>query len=174
LLKLTNLAESEFNPVWSPDGTQIAFLVQSSEADEGIYLISSMGGLPRKIFTPHNYVHWEQGALSWSPDGKSLLFPDTADSQVVSSIYQLPLDTLQPHAITHPPAEWEGDMSPVFSPDGKKIAFIRAMEGGVNCPSPTNAMPEAILPSWKGIALIGSFAAKLANLLRVFELPWVL
>jgi Tol biopolymer transport system component len=115
LLKLTNLAESEFNPVWSPDGTQIAFLALSSEAGDGIYLISSMGGVPRKIFTPHSYVHWEQGVLSWSPDGKSLLFPDTADSQVVSSIYQLPLDTLQPHAITHPPAEWEGDMSPVFS-----------------------------------------------------------
>jgi Tol biopolymer transport system component/DNA-binding winged helix-turn-helix (wHTH) protein len=130
LVRLTNLPEEEYSPVWSPDGRQIAFLARS-DSDRGIYVVPSLGGPPRKIYTPRATVHWEQGALSWSPDGKSLLFPDIADSQVFSSIYQLALDTMKAQPVTYPPAQWEGDVNPHFSPDGKRIAFIRAIEGAV-------------------------------------------
>ena len=71
--------------------------------------------------------HWEQRALSWSPDGKSLLFPDGTPS----GINILSLDTLQARAVTTPPHVWDGDVNPAFSPDGKEIAFVRAIEGAV-------------------------------------------
>lgn len=126
LLRLTNAAESDYSPVWSPDGTKIAFL-SFSDKGLGLYVVSSLGGPAQKLYTPHNMVHWEERPLSWSPDGKSILFPDGTPS----AINALSLDTQQAVAITTPPHVWDGDVNPAFSPDGKQIAFVRAIEGAV-------------------------------------------
>jgi Tol biopolymer transport system component/DNA-binding winged helix-turn-helix (wHTH) protein len=126
LLRLINAEESDYSPAWSPDGTRIAYL-SFSDKGLGIYVISSLGGPAQKLYTPHSMVHWEQRALSWSPDGKSLLFPDGAPS----AINVLSLDTLQAHAVTTPPHVWDGDVNPAFSPNGREIAFVRAIEGAV-------------------------------------------
>lgn len=126
LLRLTNSEESDYSPTWSPDGTKIAYL-SFSDKGLGLYVVSSLGGPAQKLYTPQSMVHWEQRALSWSPDGKSLIFPDGAPSR----INMLSLDTLQTHPITVPPHVWDGDVNPAFSPDGKEIAFIRAIEGAV-------------------------------------------
>jgi len=126
LLRLTNADESDYSPAWSPDGNKIAYL-SFSDKGLGVYVVSSLGGPPQKLYTPHNMVHWEQRALSWSPDGKSLLFPDGSPSV----INLLSLDTLQAHAVTTPPHVWDGDVNPAFSPDGREIAFVRAIEGAV-------------------------------------------
>jgi len=126
LLRLTNSEESDYSPAWSPDGSKIAYL-SFDEKGLGLYVVSSLGGTPQKLYVPHSMVHWEQRALSWSPDSKSLIFPDGTPS----AINILSLDTLQTHTITTPPHVWDGDVNPAFSPDGKEIAFIRAIEGAV-------------------------------------------
>lgn len=130
LLRLTHGAELDFSPVWSPEGSQIAYL-SSSGKGLGIYTIPSLGGVPQKLYTPLGMVHWEQGDLSWSPDGKSLVFSDGASGHTPALLYLLSLDSLQARVITAPPHEWEGDFSPVFSPDGRWVAFVRAIEGAV-------------------------------------------
>jgi len=129
-LRLTSDPAEDFSPVWSPDGRFIAFL-RFSDADRGIYLLPANGGTARKIFTPTGKIEWERGALSWSPDGKRLVFPDGKSASTPSRIFSLTLDSLQAHSISTPPERWDGDGDPVFSPDGTRIAFIRAIEAAI-------------------------------------------
>jgi Tol biopolymer transport system component/DNA-binding winged helix-turn-helix (wHTH) protein len=129
--RLTSLADSEFSPVWSPDGTEVAFL-SSSDAGLGLYIAS----LPpsnslRKVYIPGETTRWDRGALSWSPDGKSFALVDHIGSQPSSTIYLIDLETLNARPLTTPPTGWEGDLCPLFSPDGQKIAFVRASESWV-------------------------------------------
>ena len=123
--------DQQFSPAWSPDGRQIAYL-STSDAGLGLFLADiAPGGVTRKLFIPQQPTHWEQGALSWSPDGKGLLFPDHQGLASNSSIFRLDLATREARAITTPPAGWEGDLDPVYSPDGSRIAFTRASETSV-------------------------------------------
>lgn len=120
----------DFSPTWSPDGRQIAYLSRMPDG-LGIFLLDLASHATRRVFVPQEMTHWDQGALSWSPDGRSLVFPDHAGSSPSSSIFLLDLTTLQAHDLTHPPDGWEGDLTPAFSPDGKRIAFTRASETAV-------------------------------------------
>jgi Tol biopolymer transport system component/DNA-binding winged helix-turn-helix (wHTH) protein len=129
-LKITSDAADDYSPVWSPDGRSIAFL-RVSDKDRGIYIAPSLGGAARKVFSPVGTIEWERGALSWSPDGKQLIFPDGKSAKSPSFIYSLQLDTLQAQRLTNPPQLSDGDYTPAFSPDGTRIAFLRGSEGAV-------------------------------------------
>lgn len=128
--QVTSGTSDDFSPAWSPDGNYIAYLSRSAEG-LGIYVADVRTRASRKVFVPQAESQWEQGALSWSPDGGSLVFPDHAGSSPSSSIVLLNLKTLQSQALTTPPEGWEGDLTPAFSPDGRRIAFSRASETAV-------------------------------------------
>lgn len=129
--ELTGDDDEQFSPAWSPDGSQIAYLVRTQNG-LGIYIADTASGkAPRRVFIPQEPSHWEQGALSWSPDSKSLIFPDHMGTEPNSSIFRLDLDSLRAQSITSPPAGWEGDLTPAYSPNGKYIAFSRASETAV-------------------------------------------
>jgi Tol biopolymer transport system component/DNA-binding winged helix-turn-helix (wHTH) protein len=131
LLRLTDLPDDEYSPVWSPDGRAIAFL-SSSPAGLALYVASlDSAHAPDKVYIPGETTRWEQGALAWSPDGKSLVLADHLGAEPSSSIYRIDLDTRRARPLTSPPSGWEGDLSPAFSPDGRKIAFLRASENSV-------------------------------------------
>ena len=70
--------------------------------------------------------------LDWSPDGKYLV---AADKRSADEPFQHTLiESATGHKIqvTTPPLGMIGDMGPAFSPDGKSIAFIRAISSGVD------------------------------------------
>jgi len=131
-LRLTRQESIDFNPVWSSDGHYIAFC-RIKKGDTGIYIVPSLGGAERKIRDTHweerdfDQVFWYFGRLSWSPDGKLLAFSDRTSSNEPTSIYLLSLDSLSTRRVTSPGLP--GDYNPVFSPDGRTLAFNRGSQG---------------------------------------------
>jgi TolB protein len=53
--------DGQGSPAWSPDGRELAI-----EADGAIYVVSAVGGPPRRLVAG--------GEPAWSPDGKRLAF----------------------------------------------------------------------------------------------------
>ncbi len=131
-LRLTKQESVDYNPVWSPDGRYIAFC-RIQKGDTGIYIVPALGGAERKVRETHweerefYEVFWYFGRLSWSPDGKLLAFSDRTASSGPTSILLLSLDTLAARRLTSPGIP--GDYNPVFSPDGKTLAFNRGSQG---------------------------------------------
>jgi dipeptidyl aminopeptidase/acylaminoacyl peptidase len=67
--QLTTTKENASQPVWSPDGKQLAF-VRAVDGKGQIFLLSLDGGEAVQL-TKHKYG---ASAPKWSPDGKQLLF----------------------------------------------------------------------------------------------------
>mgnify|MGYP003693750117 CR=1 FL=1 len=70
--------------------------------------------------------------MSWSPDGVSLAV--TAGAATFASpahIEIVHVGTGERRAVTTPPPGHIGDTSPRFSPDGRQIAFVRSISGGL-------------------------------------------
>ena len=70
--------------------------------------------------------------LDWSPDGKYLVAADKKSADEPFGIVLIEASTGHKIQVTSPPAGMIGDTGPAFSPDGKSIAFIRAISSGVD------------------------------------------
>lgn len=129
-LRLTTDPAEDVGPAWSPDGRFIAF-TRLSRAGNVIYIVPAIGGPERRLYTMADTTSWEYSGLTWSNDGKNLIFPDRLSHDSPSALFSLSLDTLSRTRLTSPPPSWDGDWTPVMSPDGARIAFIRSPEGSV-------------------------------------------
>ena len=68
--------------------------------------------------------------MSWSPKEQLLAFSGKKSPDSPWALFLMSLDDRQPHQLTFPPSDLIGDQDPVFSPDGKFIAFIRIVGEG--------------------------------------------
>jgi Tol biopolymer transport system component/serine/threonine protein kinase len=130
-LRLTEHADDEFGPVWSPDGRQVAF-VRVSESGAAIYAVPSLGGQERRLTDINDVLRWGGDPvlnLSWSPDGKWLAFGEKPSKGKASRIVRVALETREKQPLTSPPEDTQGDLYPSFSPDGTLLAFARSGSG---------------------------------------------
>jgi Tol biopolymer transport system component len=115
-------------PRWSPDGSKIAFL-GAAVGDNQLYLINADGsGLTNLTHTPGFHDHH-----AWSPDGSRIAFIRGLESIVGGqrsidyNIFVINIDGSGETRLTDDPQD---DFSPVWAPDGSKLAFSRSFAGG--------------------------------------------
>ena len=121
---------------WSPDGTKVSFVQRDDAGEHGELWYMDAATGEKKILVseiklsqlapPMSKIHDERekerlaryhvAAYSWSPDSKHLLF----DTQGQLWYYSLDTGTAVQLTSSPDPSEY-----PEFSPDGKRLAFVR-------------------------------------------------
>jgi Tol biopolymer transport system component len=115
----------DFQPAWSPDGSQVAFARDAPRPDTSgnpsIYVINADGSALTRI---------TNGAdPAWSPDGSKLAF--ARGGIFAGQIYTINRDSsveTNLSSVEFPTA----DSSPNWSPDGSKIVFTRCVISGLS------------------------------------------
>jgi len=119
--RLTNEKSMDFQPVFSPDGRQIAFTSQRTGSFE-VFVMNVDGSHQRRV-TYFGALGLQAVMPTWSADGKRIAFGSRGKRH---DIYLINLDGSGLVRITDDPA---AAGVPAWSPDGKRIAFISARHG---------------------------------------------
>jgi eukaryotic-like serine/threonine-protein kinase len=109
-------AANKGRPVWSPDGRQVAYSVNSADGNRLLVKDASGTGEERELFSSGDPL----GPDSWSPDGQTLAF-GTQSSQTKSfDIWLLSLKDGKARPFL---ASRATELAGRFSPDGKWFAY---------------------------------------------------
>jgi Tol biopolymer transport system component len=123
---LRRLARKGSVPAWSPDGRKIAFVSGTK-----IYLMNADGSEHLALTKP---LDGHKKSLAWSPDGRKFAFASYWDCAQDCGLYVLNSDGSGLRDLTSKLATGHGkDPGSVFgsawSPDGRKLAFVRSNAG---------------------------------------------
>ncbi len=130
--RITTDRADDLSPVWSPDGARLAWL-RTGRAESAVFVASVNGGPHGKIADVYPVRVETLGKhLDWSPDGEFLAAADKDRPDEPFHIVRIRARDGVKNALTLPPERVIGDVSPAFSPDGKSLAFIRAISSGVS------------------------------------------
>jgi Tol biopolymer transport system component len=109
--QLTHNRASDYDPIWSPDGTQIAF-ISDREGDSDLYVMKADGSQQRRV------AHvGAVGNQVWSPDGERIAFLKATSYAYVLTVLDI--------ATGYEKQLVEGQIHfPAWSPDDEVITYI--------------------------------------------------
>ena len=166
-LPLTKDAAADHAPAWSPDGQRIAF-VRVLEGKREIVVLPVLGGPEQLLFEAAPELGgwmWWGGSygLSWTPDGKHLVFGDRSGPASNSAIYLYSFEDGERRQLTRPPANLS-DIHPVVSPNGRYLAFVRV--------NPERRRPQRLSAEARAAARGRGNRRQLTSGLRVIGFDW--
>jgi len=114
--RLTSDVGIEIDPVFSPDGTMIAFTGEY-DGNEDVYVMAAAGGIPRRLTTHPD----PDQVVGWTHDGKSVLFRSTRGAYAAryAQLYTVGVSGGLPRVLPLPMA-FEGS----YSPDSSHLAYV--------------------------------------------------
>ncbi|MEP7289667.1 MAG: hypothetical protein ABI947_28280 [Chloroflexota bacterium] len=118
-VRLTNRADDDRSPTWSPDGKQIAYAAFTGKTLQ-IYRVNADASNPTALTPLNNSADHP----AWSPDGKLIAYDVLQNNN--RDLWVINIDGSGAKAITNNPAD---DSQPAWSPDGKQITFASSRDG---------------------------------------------
>ena len=113
--RLTTGPGSEMNPMFSPDGSMLAFTGEY-DGNIDVFVVPASGGVPKRLT-------WHPApdiVLGWTLDGKRVLFASNRDSYAsFRELFTVDLNGSFPEKLPLP-AGWEA----CYSPDGTRLAYV--------------------------------------------------
>jgi len=119
--QLTAGLGTESNPVFSPDGSLVAFSGEY-EGNTDVYLVSAGGGVPKRL----TYHPGPDRVVGWTPDGSRILFLSPRRDEVgvgIPRFYTVGTEGGFPEELPLP-----SGMSASFSPDGRRLAYVPTLQ----------------------------------------------
>ncbi len=110
------------NAVWSPDGSQIAYVQDGGNEvfHGGVFVVGANGENPRQI-TGYHIPNWESENIAWSMQDQ-IAFPSDSTDGSGYAIYVINSDGTNLRQISR---NSYYDSQPAWSHDGTKMAFVR-------------------------------------------------
>lgn len=125
---LTRTEADEVSAAWSPDGTRVSYTERAPEYFSGKLKVLEFDGATGTARGEPVELHqaptdrgggWAIPEAAWAPDGKTLVV--ALQHSGWDKLYSIPVAGGEPKPFTEGDSE---DGSPVFSPDGKFLAFV--------------------------------------------------
>lgn len=111
-------ATEKVAPVFSPDGSQLAFSMNVG-GNLDVYVVAATGGEPRRL----TWHPKEDVAVGWTPDGKTILFRSRRVTDSTHELLTIPAQGGFEKQVPLPLA-WEG----AYSPDGARLAYTPLLD----------------------------------------------
>lgn len=112
-------SQDNSSPVWSPDGTRIAFASRRNNK-WGLYVKPVDGTAPEELILESEVA---KTPTSWSPDGKQLVYGQDSGA---GDVWVVSVDDKKPVALLQ---EQYREAHPQLSPDGKWLAYVSQQTG---------------------------------------------
>lgn len=124
----------------SPDGTQLAYLVQG-KGWGAVEIMPSAGGAAREVFRMTPWMAFSLfDALGWSSDGRHLLFSRAEESERQLELYHVPVTGGTPQKVG---ISMAGRMNfPRMHPDGRRIVLWSRQAGDTETWALENFLPR--------------------------------
>jgi Tol biopolymer transport system component len=118
-----------YAPLFHPDGKKLTFIKSGK-----VYLkdLSGTDEEDKPLFSARGSL----GQLTWNPDGKLLAFTSSRVDHAFVGLFDLENGT-----ISYPEPSMDHDSYPAWSPDGKKLAYLRVPN--INNKLPFTSLKEA-------------------------------